>query len=52
MYGQNTIEENNMDSIIEIALDLFDAGFNVMITAAGVGIISDEEVAQMVAESE
>ena len=52
MYGQNTIEENTMASIAEIALDLFDAGFNVMITAAGVGIISDAEVAEMIAESE
>lgn len=41
-----------MASIIDTALDLFDAGFNVMITAAGVGIISDEEIARMIAESE
>jgi len=41
-----------MASIIDTALDLFDAGFNVMITAAGVGVITDEEVAALIAESE
>lgn len=41
-----------MASMIDVALDLFDAGFNVMITAAGVGVMTDEEVAALIEQGD
>ena len=41
-----------MADIFDAALDLVEAGFNVVITASGIGIVSDDEVAALIEASE
>jgi len=50
MYGQNTIEENIMQDLIEIALDLSARGANVVIKNNVLIVMNDKEFASYMSE--